>query len=436
VNNILFYTSNSKNFRSTLLGYLFDLQKCDNIQIILLVENFNNDLNLFLSDKSIFPKIIRIIYVGQYDNGTLFNFLHFKKLHRIVKDAIRDFNPILLIVSSDFHSIFELLICRFAKLNKTKIISIACSNTISDMKTTAEWIRMYTLDVRYKFIPKFISKIIFNSKTWFNHFIVYNLSPLSIGITPFYGYSSYLLMRGQSGMRDADFQLVYSNQEKINFIKSGVNKNIIYNIKHPYFNINEKYPLNNFFNDSKLNIDFLIIHPAELVGYNNSDFSLISQTTRIKINLELLSIINNLFPKSNIYIKLHPDVSKNIYDLLYCEYLRISKNIIFIDPKSPIESYFFNTKVIIDFPRSGSTSIFLSTVFKPNILKISADVFQEFWGDNYKNNKSVKYTNSLNDFKNVLTSYKNREIFSDWNYNMETFDHINILDFLKNKTLI
>lgn len=433
---ILFYTSVDRNFRSTLLGYLIELQLLENVEIILLCEKFDTPLDSLLDSKSLFPKIVKKVYIGQYDSTSIYSFKNFLKLNKLAKEVVSIYAPSLVITTSDFHSIFELLICRYAKNSNTKVLSIACSTSPGDMKSIANWIRLYTLNTKYFKLYKHLAIVILFFRKHIAHYTVHYIFPVLSGIYPFIGKSSYLLYKGQSGMRNADYQIVFSEQEKNNFIKSGVLKEKIYVIRHPYSNEIAKNVLSSLFRNKLQNIDFLILHPAELIGFKADDFSLIDKEVRVSKNIALLKTIFELFPFSNVCIKLHPNVSSEVYGYVEKNYSSISERIIFIKHSEPIEALLLNSKVVIDFPRPVSTSIFMNCVLNPQKLSISVDIFNEFLGDYYKNNKCVAYINSIKDFNELLVKYKHGNILNQNSYADFEFDYDNINSFIIDKLLI
>jgi hypothetical protein len=433
---IIFYTSNDRNFRSTLLGYLYELQKLEDIEIILLTEKLDLSLLNLVSNKLFFPKIINIIPVCQYSSNFIYNPFIFNRFKNLASTICKTYKPNLIFVSSDFHSIFELLLCRFSKLTNAKIISIACSTSISSMNTTANWIRLYTIHTYYKNIYKHIAFSLYYLKMYCSHFLLYFILPILTGIRPFFGNSSYILHTGQSGMRDADFQIVFSNQEKNNFISSGVKSSKITIVRHPYSVLNTRELIKSLYPKNFKVIDFLILYPSELIGFNSNSLTLINENTRIEMNVNLLQCLVDLFPDANICFKFHPDISLDIMNSLQSIYLNISNKIKFLDSTLPIDLLLHNSNVVIDFPRPGSTSVFLCTVLNPDATAISANIFNEYWGANYKFNTSVKYADNFNSYKEILCNIKTKTNLQKDYYHDSFFDFHNIISFLNYKNLL
>lgn len=434
-NKIVFYSSVERNFRSTLLGYLLELQHFENIDIILLHEQLDSDLYDFLNNKIYFPRIVEFIQIDQYDKNLTSNINKFREISKLANQIIINYLPDIVIVSSDFHSIFELFLCRYGKRYNKKIISIACSNSVGEMSKISKWIKLYSLKTKFSSVIPFISLAIYSLRKYVAHFSIHFIFPIFSGNFPLLGKSSYLLYTGQSGMRDATYQIVFSDQEKQNFQKSGVSVDKLYTIRHPYYSDPIKNVIKLFFNGS-LDIDFLILHPAELIGFNNDNFSTISIDSRINQNIKVLNKINEFFPDKLIHIKLHPNVSTQNLDYIKNQYSCAAKNLIFIDHSLPIELLLINSKVVIDLPRPVSTSIFMNTIINPSGIAISLDLFEEFLGDYYKFNKSVKYFTNIDSFIDFLISYKNKTFKNEVKYGHNQFDYSSLSSFIKDKTLI
>lgn len=435
INKVVFYSSVERNFRSTMLGYLLELQNSENIEIVLLHEQLDSHLLNFLKNTKHFPRIVEFVYIGQYDSNLTSSIKQFRRISQLAYVIINKYLPTIVITSSDFHSIFELFLCRAAKSCNKKVISIACSNSVSEMKKISKWISLYSINTKFKFLSPFLAFLFYTSRKYVAHFSIHFLYPVFSGNLPFFGKSSFLLYSGQSGMRDATYQIVFSEQEKNHFQQSGVHFSKLITIRHPYYSDSIKAIIKNYFSES-LEIDFLILHSAELIGFDNNDFSIISIEKRIDVNIKVFNAINEYFPDKLIYIKLHPNVSKQNLDYIKNRYLNAAKNLIFIDHSVPIEVLLINSKVIIDLPRPVSTSIFMNTLFNPSGISISLDLFKEFLGDYYKNNNSVVYRTNIDSFVDFLISYKNMAFKSDFTYGDNQFDYSSLISFTTDKSLI
>jgi hypothetical protein len=434
-NKVVFYASVERNFRSTLLGYLVELQNSENIEIVLLHEHIDSDLLDFLKNKKFFPRIVEFVYIGQYDRNLTSNIRQFREISELANEIIIEYLPAIIITSSDFHSIFELFLCRAAKRFNIKIISIACSNSVGEMKKISKWISLYSINTKFKFVSPFLALLFYSFRKYAAHFSVHYIFPFFSGNLPFFGKSSFLLYRGQSGMRDATYQIVFSEQEKLHFQHSGVPSSKLITIRHPYYSDSIKTIIKNHFCES-LEIDFLLLHSAELIGFDSNDFSIISIEKRIDANIKIFNKINEYFPDKLIYIKLHPNVSKQNLDYIKNRYLNAAKNLLFINQSIPIEVLLINSKVVIDLPRPVSTSIFMNTLFNPSGISISLDLFEEFLGDYYKFNNSVQYIANIDSFVDFLISYKNQTFKSYFTYGHNQFDYSCFISFIKDKSLI
>jgi hypothetical protein len=434
-NRVILYSSVERNFRSTLLGYLLELQHFENIEIIFLHEQLESDLFNFLNNKIHFPRIVEFIFIGQYDRNLTSSINQFREISQLGNYIIIKYLPDIVITSSDFHSIFELFLCRAAKRYNKKIISVACSNSVGEMTKISKWIMLYSVNTKFKYLSTNLGFIFYSLRKYVAHFSVHYIFPFLSGNLPFWGKSSYLLYSGQSGMRDATYQIVYSEQEKLHFQNSGVPVNKLISIRHPYYSDPINTIVKNYFSES-LEIDFLILHSAELIGFNNNDLSTISIDKRLDANIKVFNKINIFFPDKFIYIKLHPNVSTHNLDYIKNRYLSAANNLLFIEQSLPIEALLINSKVVIDLPRPVSTAIFMNTLFNPYGISISLDLFEEYLGDSYKFNNSVEYISNIDSFDDFLISYKNK-IFKKYNtYGNNQFDYNSLISFLKDKSLI
>lgn len=399
--NVLFYTSTFRNFRNVLLGHLLDLQSHPKIQIVLLIEKFDNDFTNLLSSKHLFPNIVSIIEVNQYNPESDSLFKEYKRLFKLLANLFKTNKFDFVVGTSDFHSVFELLLFRIAKKNKSYTITI--SATISgNMKNIAKWIDLVNLAQISTKNPKKLKYIFIYCRKFIGHFFYYFVLPISNFHLPFWGKSSFVLNKGQSGMRDAETHLVFSHREKEIFMQNGVNHSKLLVLPPDFsgnFNeFNEKY----LFTNNIVSFDFLILLPALDIGFRKDDYSLIDANERLNERLKVIELIIDNFPNSTILIKPHPliESDEKIKEIYSSKFF----NIQFAQPGIHVDEYINRAKIIIDLPMSQSSTLFLGKFQFPNKTFISLNLHDEFEGDYYKNNShEILYIDNLDIFKNWLS---------------------------------
>jgi hypothetical protein len=403
---VLFYTHSPRAFRTTLIGYLYEI--CRVYPVILLSEKLDFETEKALSDKKLFPKLERIVPVNQPSEKKKRLFNENRYFFNMAKKAIKDFQPDIIISGSDMHSMFEMYLMRFAKKIKAMNIAISPYNHNTDDSEVAEkWVDLINSYLRFPaFLPLFLRLFLVRFRKYFGHFLYYWILPLSVGEKPFFGKSSYILRRGNSGTRDADYQIVFSKKDRDIFLKDGVPAEKLYILDHPLTR-NDARKLFGKIYFNKLKIDknnekiiVLILSTNVELGFKRNDFSLIPPEVREGKWIEIIRLIIEIFPEWKIYIKPHPD-TKNI-EKQKEDMESISENIKFLDFKELADKYVAIADVIIGLPLSASTVLFTASLQCPEKPIISLDFFLELFGDYYKNFGGIEYIDNKDDFVKIL----------------------------------
>lgn len=405
---IIFYIGNSYNFRSTLIGHLYEISQV--YPVILLSEKLDSETEKALKNKELFPKLEKIIPVNFFTskNNLFFNNI---RVYRLSKNIIKQYKPDVVILPSDMSYLFGLYLLRFAKkINALKIAIQTCS--VENEAMSAEWVDLTNAALRFpQFFPLWLRKIFVKCRKYFGHFVFYWILPLLVGEKPFLGKSSYILRKGKSGMREIDYQIVFSEKDYDLFLKDGVPKKRLYVLAHPLIRrsreIFNKIYLNKLKEYKKnTKIISLMMPEDNVLGFEKNDHHLIiSKKDREKNHIEIIKLISQILFDWEIYIKPHPD-TKN-FSQFKKDLELISKNIKVTDPEEPADKYIEMADVIVSLPLSISTVLFTAFLQCPQKPIISLDFHQEFLGDYYKNFNGIDYIDNKEKFVDTLKAIKN-----------------------------
>lgn len=439
IKRILFYTHSPRAFRTTLIGYLYEI--CQVYPTILLSEKLDFETEKALSNKKLFPKLERIVPINQFSEEKKGLFNKNKYLFKIAKKAIEEFKPAIVIAGSDMHSMFEMYLMRFSKRRKALNIAIQPSNIINN-ETVKEWVDLINSHLRFpSFLPFWLKHFFTKCRKYLGHLVYYYVMPLSVGEKPFFGKSSYILRKGNSGMRDADYQIIFSKRDYNMYIKDGVSPQKLFILSHPLKR--NKFFLNEIFfkeiiksKNNKKTIILMLPTDVEF-GFRRNNNSLICKEEREKDWIDAVKLIVKIFPDWKIYIKPHPD-SKDI-DKIREKLGSISENIEFISPKEPVDKYVEMADVIIELPLSVSTVLFTASLQCPEKPIISLDFFKELLGDYYKNFEGIEYVDNREQFVESLELIKNDKYKKNSKIELKEGSFQNLPDLLeylfKNKEL-
>lgn len=399
---VLFYTGTARNFRTTLIGHLFEISQ--KYPVILLSEKLDSDTEKVLHNKKFFPKLEKIIPISQsisQFNPNTNHFIKNRKLCKLAKKVIQDYRPNIFIFSD---MPFELYLERFGR--RQKLIQVGFHGAIQlDRQKDRELYVLLNLSLRSSYLPFWLRFFLAKCKKYFGHFLYYWLLPLSVGHLPFRVKSSFVLKNRPLLGTVIDYYIVHSQHDYDIFIKDEVPAEKLYILSHPLKrtktrNFFERAFLNQFKQKIKKGKTATIILPGCKDGFRKKDHSLVSKEEREKKWLEIIRLIVKIFPDWKIYIKSHPmeeDITKRkeIFG-------SFPKNIEVLNPKEPIDKYIELGDVIMALPSGVSTVLYTAFLQCPQKPIMSLDFYHEFLGDGYKNFEGVEYIDNKEKFIELL----------------------------------
>ncbi len=419
---ILFYTGISRTFRATLIGHLYEIAQVH--PVVLLSEELDQETEKVLRNKTLFPKLEKIVPIRQSKN------IYSLKL---AKNVLEQEKPDIVIVPSDMNSLFELYLMRFAERKNILKIAIQIAN-LPDSMITAKRIDLVNAYLRFpSLFPLRLRLSLVRCRKYLRHFFCYWILPLTVGEKPFFGKSSHILRKGKSGMRDADYQIVFSKRDYEIFQREGVPAEKLHILSHPkarnkdFF---ERVYLNKF-KKYKENTKIVgLMLPTEVeFGFKRNNYSLIPIEEREKKWMETIKLISQILSGWEIYIKPHPG-TKNI-NRIKGRLETISKDIKVANPQEPVDKCLAIADVIIELPLSASNSLFTASLQYPKTPIISLDFFDELFGDFYKDFEGIKYIDTEEKFINILRLIRDDQYHKKPKTKLEPEGFPSIIELLK-----
>ena len=398
---ILFYTSIPRSFRTTLIGHLYKLASV--YPVVLLSEDLDQFTEEIVKNKKLFPKLEEIIPIHQHTGEKRSLLAKNKELATIAREVIEKYRPRIVITANDLY-LFEMYLFREAgKIGAAKICLQA--GLAADSTKTPKWLELIEAELNYpKYLPLFLRRGVIKLRKIIGHFLYYWLLPLLNLQKPFFGRSSYILRRDESGMREADYQAVFNDKEWSLYRKSGVPEKKLLVLPHPL--ITDKRFFNHFLT-SPLQVTgasdrrvALIVLPGDIEVSVRRNFTFVPNERRLENWKKLLHIIDGSLPDWKIVISTHP-ATKN-YELLKTELESVSPKIEMLELNGPVESYLKSAEAIIGFPPSLSTLLFAASLQYPRKPIFSLDPYRELMGDYYKDFPGIDYTTSKIDLEEKL----------------------------------
>ncbi len=400
---VLFYIANYFVFRSGPIGYLYDI--CQEFPVVFLSEKLDPETEKILADKTFFPKLEKIIpfrqFTGERQNLFQKNFY----LHKIAKEVLFKEKPEIIVCSSDAHSLFEMYLMRFAKRQNIIRVAVQTGN-VGDNKIIEKRVDLTNAYLRFPgFMPSFARMQFVKLRKYLGHMLFYWILPLTAGEMPFIGRSSYILYKGNSGMRDSKFQTVFSKNDYEIFLKDGVPMEKLRIVPHPLATRTRKFFEKAFWQKAQKNAQkqkaIIVLLPEDKIGFRRKNNALISEQEIFAARKDIMSVIVNTMKGWTIYFKPHPD----IVDVQ--EFLRpfesFSQQIKIVDKQEPLDKYIEISDVILELPLAAGTALFTATLQCPDKPVISVDINKEILGDYYKDAIGIEYVDNLADLSDLLS---------------------------------
>ncbi len=400
---VVFYTFTPRAFRSTLIGHLYEI--CQKYPTVLLSEELDNETTKLLQDKNLFPHLESIIPVRQFTaKDSIFS--QNRRLSQQAKKIIETQKPTIVISAADHIDLFSLYLLRFAKQAGNLTLTIQPTLLMGEMKIIRQWVDSTNAYLKLpRFIPLPLRFFLTRLRKIIGHIIFYWIMPIMVGQKPFLGKSSYVLRKGNSGMRDTDLQITFSKRDYEIYRKDGVPRNKLRILSHPLSRTSSRRILEKLdkpvVKEKKQKSIVGVVFPSEFtLGFQKPNWQPVQRDELEKRWLEILSLISQALNDWEVYIKPHPD-SINLSSLSP-KLTSISKGVKVLAPSSPADECVAASDIIVGFPPSASTVLFTASVQSPDKPILSLDFYQEVFGDYYKNFEGVEYVTSKGQLTQLL----------------------------------
>jgi len=419
IKKVLFYTSNSRLFRSTLIGYLYEISQV--YPVILLSEKLDSQTEEIIRNKKLFPKLEKIVPTYQRAGEKMNLFTRHKYFSKLAKDIIQHYKPDIVITTGN--NFFEVYLRRFAsRINAVNIYFVEFL-----FAQTKQAIIEYILRIAYLKAPRFLpqwGKILFSKfRRHLGHFLCFWILPPLNGQRPFVKEPSFVLAADNSRSGGIDYFFVFSRKDYDILIKDGVPAEKIYILVHPlargikarrFF---KKIYSSNPLNKNKIYTKILtVMWPPEPIGFKRDSYSLISKEGLLKSRTEIITLITKILKEWKIFIKPHP-LTENVSELIQT-FKSISNQIEVVKPAESTDEYIEKSDAILGLS-PASTTLFTASLQCPEKPILSLDLQCEFCGDSYKNFNGVEYINNEERFIHILRLIRDNKYQKKYQKNKE-----------------
>ena len=396
---VLFQSTNFRMFRTTLIGYLYEIAQKH--EVILLTDQLDSYTQHVLDDKSLFPGLQKIVvFESSFGGNILYKNYRLKK---IIQKIIQEYRPDIVMAPSDMWP-SEMYLLRAAKKVGALTIAIQSGFKIAGQRKMYIWSCLTNAHENIpNFLPLFFRLFLGKMKKYVGYFVYHWILPLTVGEMPFLGKTSFVFWDESAGLRDADYSAVFSKRDYDISIKDGVRAEKLFVIGHPFEHEATKrfFEKIYFSQHQKTGNDktAVIMWSGESIGFDAKDYSIVPEEKIRKSKIAIVKHISEILADWNIFIKPHPSV-KSISEIK--EFLRqIPSNISVVNPSDSADTYIEMSSVIVGMPLP-STTLFTAQKQHPNKIILSLNINNEFLGDSYKDFEGIEYIDTEEQFIRVL----------------------------------
>ena len=406
IERVLFYHGHIRGLRTTLIGHLYELSQV--YPVLLLSDGLDRETETIIRDKKLFPKLERIIFVDRPEYSKKRILRKSRDLCRSLKKIINTYRPDVVITPNDLFPSF-LYLMRFARRINALNLCIQASLDLGSFQVRLEG-DLTNAYLKFPiFLPRFLRLFLVRCRNYCGHLLYYWILPMLVGQMPFLGKSSFILRKGGSGLRDSDYQIVFSQREYNLYRESGVPTERLYILKHPL----ARQPTRDFFRKALLggkedNADrktAVLLLPSDDIGFRRKDLSFIPEKERREERIRIIKIVIEAFQDWKIFVKPHPNY-KN-YEEIKGVFESLSDSVKVVDPQDSSDKYIKESEVVIGLPRSASTALFTASLLFPEKAILSLDFQGELLGDSYKDFAGVEYIDNEKKLIEMLSLISN-----------------------------
>ncbi len=430
---ILFYTDIPRSFRTTYIGYLFELTQAHSV--VLLCEELDEYTDEILQDKTLFPKLHKIIPIYEHTKINMSLFRKHKYFAKLAQSIIKKYAP-YIIFSTDY-TVFGSYLRRYA--HKYGIITLAAIGpAFEDSIENADYRALLSGYRRIR------TSLPLQLKLWYGrirriiaHSVYYHLFPIMAGHYPFIGTPSCIYEDDRRFNKGADYYIVFSKIHYNRLICYGIHAKKLLLLAHPLDgpgrSLFEKTYLTKA-QKSRVSLarkTLIFMWPEPKVSFTKKPYRLIPKEKMVAYRISLLKIIANALPAWRIILKPHPIMlaDPDCIKKLRISMQSISHIINIVNPAIPAEYFIELCDAIVNVP-PPSTTTFTSTLQCKNKPILFINLHNEILGDSYSNFQGVKYITNEQTLVHTLESINNGTYVNTIRVTPTNYHFISIIDAL------
>lgn len=387
---ILFYTSNLRTFRTTLVGYLYQL--CRHRQVVLLTEDLDDETSRLLADHMLFPGLLARVSVGQFSATRETLRARSRRLFRLARQIVKSWKPGIVFIPGV--NLFERYLRRYAKESCGAVcIDEIGLLTVRELDELKLLLNLHSANVRFPpWIPHPARLFLAQSRRWLAQFVHDIPIPILAGTRPFIGMNG-VFRWDYTRLDGMDFAIVFTRETQILLLRGGADPDKLLVIPHPMKPgaadaIWQAYGIGARIGKTEEIRKYIVTCFLDIEskwGFKRDDLSLIPDEVLYDSRARVIRALVSALPDWEIRIKPHPmSADSPIFDIVRKKIEDISHRIVWVSPAESAERHIAASGAVVGFP-PASTVVYSAAMLCPGIPAAVVDVNQELRGDAFRN---------------------------------------------------
>lgn len=387
---VLFYTDIRRTFRTTLIGFLYQL--CQVRRVVLLAEELDPEVERLLADKKLFPGLCDRVFVGQYAQARETILAKHRRMSRLAKEVVRRWRPGVVFAAGV--NIFECYMRREArKAGPALLVGCIGLLLVRHPGEVADLIDRHIAEIRFpSWLPRRLRYGLARIRRQLAQMAYYVAAPVATGNPPFLGINGVYRL-DYTRLRDVDLTFVFSQANREMLLAAGVPAGKLRVIPHPMkpgaadpvwqaLGLDVR-PYRHGESRQQVLTCFLDIETCW--GFRRADGALIPDDALYASRLDAVRAISGALPGWEIRIKPHPmSAASPIYERVQDAIMRACPGrVVWVPPSDPAERHIVQSSIVVGFP-PASTALYSAAMTRPGLPVLMVDINQELRGDGYK----------------------------------------------------
>lgn len=383
--DVLFYTDILRTFRSTLIGYLY--QVCQSRRVVLLHETLDPETEQLLANTALFPGLVGRVPVNQYGSSPEPGPNRHRRLAALARQLVMTWRPKVVFAAGV--AVFEHYLRRQAKeIAGAKTVGCMGLLLVRNPREVPLLLDLHAAETRLpRWLPRDLRRSVVRVRRRLAQAYEYWVLPMLAGQRPFPGVNGVYRL-DYTRLQGMDAAIAFTRDNQAMMLRAGVPAGRVCVIPHPLKPGCADPVWRAYGMERKTVRDlprvvtcFLDIEPSW--GFLARNGMPIADEQLIASRIRVLEVLLDILDGWEIRIKPHPmSAASPLYARVMNRIRGLSPRIVWLPPEDPADRHVGQSGAIIGFP-PASTAIYTAMLQNPGLPALQVDINLELRGDAY-----------------------------------------------------